>query len=179
MRIHVFDKQVMKLATGIVDLGIEQLKVPSESVRLVRVEVRQRTEFTGGVFTFEQQTTRSWFGWHKDMNFAHPSRVVEFAFPVAAAGGLSDGIEASQGTINDRKVNVHTGLYQLGANHAYWQAFPESPADQANHRRPVLTAHKRGKMDRPCRHELEQVVAVAPGIHDAQHLIVLLESLSE
>ena len=96
MRIHVFDKQVMKLATGIVDLGIEQLKVPSESVGLVRVEVRQRTEFTGSVFTFEQQATRSWFGRHKDMNFAYPSGVVEFAFPVTATGGLSDGIEQAR-----------------------------------------------------------------------------------
>src|ERR1700728_2563477 len=167
MRIHVFDKQVMKLATGIVDLGIEQLKVPSESVGLVRVEVRQRTEFTGSVFTFEQQATRSWFGRHKDMNFAHPSHVVEFAFPVTATGGLSDGIEASQGPINDREVNVHTGLYQLGTNHPYWQALLESAADQANHRRPVRTAHERGKMDRSCRHELEQIVAIAPSIHDA------------
>ena len=46
------------------------------------------------------------------------SRSRELAIAITTPGSLSDGVEAGEGAINDGKINIDTGFYQLGGDNA-------------------------------------------------------------
>ena len=57
--------------------------------------------------------------WRKNK---HPAFLRKFSFAVTPPRGLGDGIETGECPIDDRKVNIHPRLNELGGNHPAGQS---------------------------------------------------------
>jgi hypothetical protein len=71
----------------------------------------------------------------------------EFAFAVAASGGLGDGVEACHGAIDEGEVDIDAGFDELGGDEADGEFFGEALADGGEHLEAVLRAHEGGKVE--------------------------------
>ena len=103
-----------------IDRVVELLEVAfkqTPSQRVVRLTMQHADTSIGG---FAHLTRRGLFWWHKHHHATLaqlPLCIALQPFAVAAPGGLGNGVQPGQGAIDHRKIQVHPGLHQLGADH--------------------------------------------------------------
>ena len=71
----------------------------------------------------------------------------EFSFAVAAAGGLGDGVESSEGAEDDGEIDINAGFDELGGDEANRAICLEAGFDFLEARGAVLRAHEGGEVE--------------------------------
>ena len=103
------------------------------------------------------------------------------ALPIAASCCLGNGVDPGSGSVDDREVNIDTGLDQLGADNsacvAGCQVCPELPDDLAA----VLGTHETAEVESSLgiAEFLEELPGVSSCVYDAQGLMVSGQPLGQ
>ena len=106
--------------------------------------------------------------WRKNK---HPAFLRKFSFAVTPPRGLGDGIETGECPIDDRKVNIHPRLNELGGNHPAGQSGFEAVFDFRQAGAAVLRAEPGAEMvvSRVFPKQPVEGRGVPFGIYDAEH----------
>ena len=105
----------------------------------------------------------------------------EFAFAVAAAGGLGDGVKSGDAAKDDGEIDVHAGFDELGRDDAHGEAGAETRFDRVEDAGAVLSTHEGAevKMGVVARKAFEEGASVTAGADDAEDLGVGEEQRDE
>ena len=92
--------------------------------------------------------------------------------PIAASGGLGDGIESGHGAIHDGEIDIDAGFNELGGDDTDCFSLIEALFDFVEDAAAVFGAHQGGEVEMGIGTAEEGIerLCVFAGVHDAQHL---------
>ncbi len=108
--------------------------------------------------------------------------LIKLSFAVAAAGGLEEGVEAGQLTIDHGEVDIHARFYQLGGDDPHGPCTLGKPtANLGNGFGEMGRAHRAREVEIVFvgRQGFENVGGNLTGIHDAEHSGAAAQLLGE